>query len=127
LHKLLQDAEDKELNCDKRNNRINIYPKFNSGSPVDDLTARPTIVIRYNEKNNLLVLSWIYIYSEGKGIGSKVIEVIIDFCKRNRIDRFSINSIRKDNKAMLALGSKFKMTKQENSELDFYDLVLDLR
>lgn len=123
---LLEEAEGKELICQVQSNRLSIYPRNQSGSPVDDISARPTIEIRYDLTNNLLVLSWIYLVSMHSGIGSRVIELIIEFCNVNNIYFFSINSVHQDNKAMFALGNKYKMKKLSASELNYYNLFLDL-
>lgn len=126
LKEYLEKAEGKELTCHMESNKIDISPKNHRGSPVNDISSRPTIVIRYDINNNQMILSWIYLASVNSGIGSKVIEMIIEFCKSKNIDKLSINSIHRDNEIMLGLGHKYKFKIENTNGLDYCNLSLNL-
>jgi hypothetical protein len=80
--------------------------------------------ISFRIENNTFILPNIYLLNERKGLGTKIFEWIIDFCKKNGIRRFEVRIVDYKNINMRSLGKKFKMHEVENIER--LNLVLKL-
>ncbi len=120
----LELEEQKQLVVSVKKFKISIYPINSIGSPITDMSARPTLECRFDEGANTFVLSWIYLINLKRGIGSGVVRMILDFCRANGIMIFQIRAIHKDNNGMLALGKKFgfKMISEDKDEFFYLSL-----
>ena len=122
----LKESEKKELECTVRQNKISIYPRNSVGNPNTDITARPTIECRLDKKKNTIILSWLYLITTNKGIGSEVIKIILAFAKAYDIEAFAIRNIDNNNKAMLKMASKFDFEIIKDNVYESFSLYLHL-
>lgn len=119
---LLSEEESKCLvNHSSRKSRYDIAPLDSAGSPIEDSTARPTLV--FDVLDEEVVLRWIYLNKQGEKLGSNIIRWFIKYCKYNNYQRMSIHLVNKENYAMRRLAEKFDFV-IDNDNGDTVDYVL---
>lgn len=121
---IVSEAENKKLtNYSNEKNRYDIAPIDSDGSPVSDASARPTIAFKVYDDE--VALQWLYLNIQNQGIGTKIVEWLIDYSKFKGIRKMSIRLVEEDNKSMVTLAGKFgfEVSKMQGSSLN-YELLL---
>ncbi|NFD04998.1 GNAT family N-acetyltransferase [Clostridium botulinum] len=121
---LVSEIENKQLkNYSSENNRYDIAPVNSEGSPASDASARPTIAFKVFDDE--IALQWLYLNTRNQGLGTKIIQWLIDYCKVKGISKMSIRLVEEDNKSMMTLAEKFgfQIRRKRGSSLN-YELIL---
>jgi hypothetical protein len=104
----LEQNEDIKLhNHSKKSNEVDLAPLCDSGNPKTDESSRPTLIFRLDEEKNIFILSWIYLKTTKKGLGTELIQRMISYCQVNKIDQFYIKNIESSNFVMIKFVKKF--------------------
>lgn len=64
--------------------------------------------INFRVTDDKLTILWFYLMIQNKGIGSKVMKWLIEFCMENNITTIEIRNVAKDNEAMKKFLNKFQ-------------------
>ncbi|WP_353095721.1 GNAT family N-acetyltransferase [Tissierella praeacuta] len=126
LINLISDVEGKELkNYSRINKHYDIAPINTNGSPIEDASARPTLV--FDILDDELAVKWIYLNVQNQGLGTRIIQWFIDYCRKNGIGKISIRLVGEDNSRMRTLSEKlgFRVIRKRNCSLDYELLVED--
>ncbi len=87
----LEEKEGKEIvnyaSLEKNSYFCDLAPKNSTGNPSEDKSARPTVVIEISGDKELAQLRWIYLNNQRKGIGTRIVNELIEFCKKNGISQ----------------------------------------
>lgn len=103
---IVSEAENKKLiNYSNENNRYDIAPIDSDGSPVSDSSARLTIAFKVYDDE--VALQWLYLNTQNQGIGTKIVEWLIDYSKFKGLDKMTFRLVDEENKSMVALANKF--------------------
>lgn len=98
-------TEKKQLqNYSKKKNYFDIAPIDSNGSPLEDATARPTIV--FDVYDDELAIKWIYLNERHQGLGTKIIQWLIDYSAYINVSRVSIRLVGCSNEPMKAVATK---------------------
>lgn len=117
---LVSEVEMKKLqNYSKKKGHYDIAPVGTAGSPIEDDTARPTIILDILDDE--VAIKWIYLNVQNKGLGTKIIQWLITYCRQNNIKRISIRLVDEGNDNMIYLAEKlgFKVIGKRNTSLDY--------
>ena len=121
---LVSEVEMKKLqNYSKKKGHYDIAPVGTVGSPIENDTARPTII--FDIFDDELAIKWIYLNIRNKGLGTKIVRWLITYCIQNSINKISIRLVDEGNDNMIYLAEKlgFKIIGKRNTSLD-YGLLL---
>jgi len=120
LIKLVSEVENKQIiNHSRDENYYYIYPVVSVGDPQNDASARPTI--NFEVTDDEVKLRLLYLNVRSKGLGTKIIRWLIDYCVSENINKLSIRTVEKNNIIMKALARKFafKVNKENDGYLNF--------
>lgn len=125
LKKIISDFENKEIDVTNPMFKLNIYlldPKCSKGSPAINDDARPHIRFVIDDKE--LKITHIYLIKQSQGLGTKIIDWFIKYCKLNSISKISIAQIDPSNNNMIHLAEhfNFKLSDKSNSNSLYYEL-----
>ncbi len=122
LINLVSEVENKQVkNHSRDENYYYIYPIDSVGEPKHDASARPTI--NFEVTDHEVVLRLLYLNVRSKGLGTKIIKWLINYCISENIDKILIRCVEKNNIIMNALAKKFGFTvSKEDKGYLYYEL-----
>lgn len=105
----------------KQYKECSLSPERSQGSPVDDSTARPTVCLTLDTNKSEAKIKWLYLNNVRRGIGSEIVNKLIEFCTVNDINTVVLAAVDKKNIESQKFCESFDIDKRiEYTECFYY-------